>query len=309
MYHLQPIAKERIWGTPRLHSYGGDPTIERIGSVYSASATPDIDCPVQQSERSEASDPQQGTTRTLGELIASNPTAFGLRPGERYPLMVSFTACDQHLSIQVHPSDAYARKKEGVAYGKSEAWYFITPPEDGWIFAEQRLADKKAITQAEHRDFEQLLRKAPVSKGELVYIPSGTIHALTKGALVYEVQQATDITYRFYDYDRKDHNGQQRALHLADALATLNPNGKIDTAPFPTGDKVTFQPFTLHHFTVGTYLENPGDIAAVVTLLSGEITLSDRLVAPGHSVLLLPGECVAVQGQGTCIMAIPHRYT
>lgn len=101
------------------------------------------------------------------------------------------------MSIQVHPTDDYARIHESMPYGKSEAWYFITPPEEGWIYAEQTSKEKESIlTAVDDKRVSDVLQEYPIQQHNLVYIPSGTIHALTKGALVYEIQQATDITYR-----------------------------------------------------------------------------------------------------------------
>lgn len=217
MYILKPESRERIWGTPRLHTYHGTPQIEKIGSVYSASGVNEIDCQV------------VGETKTFGMLVEEEPEVFGLEEGEVYPLIISFTACDENLSIQVHPTDDYAQRVEKMPYGKSEAWYFITSPEKGWIYAEQQTPEKTALLEAaKGNQYAKILKEYPVAQNDLIYIPSGTIHALTKGSLVYEIQQATDITYRFYDYDRKDKNGEKRELHVEKAIETLHPEQQVE---------------------------------------------------------------------------------
>ena len=130
MYILEPTSRERIWGTARLHEYHGDHKIEKIGSVYSASGIADIDCNVVNEEK------------TFGEMVAENPQKFGLEAGEVYPLIISFTACDENLSIQVHPTDEYAQSVENLPYGKSEAWYFIDPPETGFMLNSKTLENQ-----------------------------------------------------------------------------------------------------------------------------------------------------------------------
>ena len=299
MYFLEPISKERIWGTSRLHDYSGDKEIDKIGSVYSASGISEINCKVKYGKDSV----------TLSEIINEQPEIFGLKRGEVYPLIISFTACDENLSIQVHPTDEYAQQVEKKPYGKSEAWYFITPPKKGWIYAEQIRADKQAIREAiEEQHYDEVLKEYPVLAKELVYIPSGTIHALTKGALVYEIQQATDITYRFYDYDRIDSNGEKRELHVDKALATLIPEQKVEKESFPFNKKIEKREFTIQQLKLKESLQNPADIASILTIISGEISIKGKVVSQGESILLLPKEKVKFVGQAQGILATPHIY-
>ena len=297
MYILEPISKERIWGTPRLHQYQGDEGIAKIGSVYSASGITEIDCLV------------RNTDATLNTLIQQDPQKFGLLPGEVYPLIISFTACDENLSIQVHPTDDYSQSHEGMPYGKSEAWYFIEPPEAGWIYAEQLASDKQMIAEAvKKKDYKKVLKEYPVAGNDLIYIPSGTIHALTKGSLVYEIQQSTDITYRFYDYDRIDSNGKERELHVDAALETLIFDQQVEKKTFKLDQTVNQREFTLQHLEVSGEVKNPASIASVLTVLSGELILAENVCRAGQSLLLLPGEEAILPGKAECVLATPNPY-
>lgn len=297
MYILEPISKERIWGTPRLKQYQGDEEIEKIGSVYSASGIPEIDCLV------------RNTDCTLSGLIQEDPQKFGLLPGEDFPLIISFTACDENLSIQVHPTDEFAQNHEEAPYGKSEAWYFITPPATGWIYAEQESSDKQAITEAvKMNNYQKILKQYPVAAKELIYIPSGTIHALTKGSLVYEIQQSTDITYRFYDYDRTDGNGEKRELQVESALNTLIHDQQVKKSTFALNQTVDQREFTIQHLEVTGELKNPAPIASVLTILSGELILAENVCEAGQSLLLLPGEEAILPGKADCVLATPSSY-
>lgn len=296
MYILVPELRERIWGTPRLKHYISSASA-KVGSIYSLSGIPEIDCKVRDQEV------------TLNQLIQENPSKFGLPLGAVYPLIISFTACDEDLSIQVHPTDQVAREKEGMPYGKSEAWYFLEAPEKKWIYAEQRIADKKSLVQAiAQGSYSRLLKEYPVSREDLIYIPSGTIHALTKGALVYEIQQATDITYRFYDYDRTDEFGKKRQLHVKRVVETLQPMQKVTKTTFKLGEEVQLREFTIKHLVVEQTLKNSADVASVVTIVNGELKIAGSVCQSGQSILLLPHECISIIGKAEAIIATPHIY-
>ncbi|MBM7711184.1 class I mannose-6-phosphate isomerase [Enterococcus xiangfangensis] len=297
MYILEPESRERIWGTPRLHDYSGNHQIEKIGSVYSASGVSEIDCKIVNEEQ------------TFSQMITDDPKKFGLEAGEVYPLIISFTACDENLSIQVHPTDDYARRIEHMPYGKSEAWYFITPPKDGWIYAEQEIPEKSAISEAAKKnEYTKILREYSVNRNDLIYIPSGTIHALTKGSLVYEIQQATDITYRFYDYDRKDKSGQKRELHVDKAIETLHPEQHVEKNSFVFGETVAQREFTIRHLKGEQIVVNESEIASILTILTGEIIINEISCKTGQSIVLLKDERLEIPETAEVVLATPKRY-
>lgn len=191
MLILEPVSNNKIWGTTRLHKYGGDKNIDTVGSVYTASAINEI-----QTKIVFDSD-EQFAGLTFYEAVNSNPELFGLESDTKeYPLIISITAADEDLSIQVHPTDDFAEEYENRLTGKSESWYFIEAPESGSIYAESKLKDKESIKKLiTLGEVDNVVDRLDVRQGDLVYIPSGTLHALTKGALVYEIQQSTDLTY------------------------------------------------------------------------------------------------------------------
>lgn len=300
MFILSSISKERIWGTPRLHEYNGTSQIEKIGSVYTASGVKEITNEILNGEK-------QG--QNLFQVVQKEPELFGLEVGDEFPLIISFTAADENLSIQVHPTDEYAQLHEHKKYGKSEAWYFIEPPLDDWIYAEQQIEDKNEIAQlVKEKNYEPVLRKYPIEKENLIYIPSGTIHALTKGSLVYEIQQSTDITYRFYDYDRKDKTGHKRALHVEEALKTLMPEQNVEKESFFLGEAVEKREFIIRHEIFEKEVKNESEIAAVLTILSGWLKIEGIKVIQGQSVILLPKETVKFEGKAEGVLATPNLY-
>lgn len=300
MIVLKSISMERIWGTPRLHEYNGNKTIDKIGSIYTVSGTKEIDTIA-------VNGAYKG--QTLNQLVTADPALFGLQKGEVFPLIVSMTSADEDLSIQVHPTDSYAQMKYGVNYGKSESWYFIEAPENGWIFANAFDKEKAEIQEEiETKQFLNVVQKTAVQPEDLVYIPAGTIHALTKGSLVYEVQQSTDITYRFYDYDRVDSSGQRRELHLDDALAVIDTTKCVEKNDFSLGKTVSKQAYDLTHLILRNEYNNERNVAVVVTVIDGRIESEGFAINKGQSVILFPNERIILQGEAEVIVAKPNTY-
>lgn len=151
-----------------------------------------------------------GTENVLGKLC---------RHIESVPIIKLIDA-KKPLSIQVHPDDNYARSK-GFPNGKSEMWYVIDA-EDGAELVygvKEELTREQLKQHIENGTLEEILNFVPVKKGDVFYIPAGTLHAIGKGILIAEVQQNSNITYRVYDYNRRDANGNLRELHIEDAAA------------------------------------------------------------------------------------------
>lgn len=301
MIILKPISKERIWGTGRLHNYAGDKTIEKIGSVYSISGIPEISNEIVSGDEH----------LDLYEAVKNNPKKFGLGAGQVYPVIISFTAADENLSVQVHPTDEYAKSHEAEVVGKSESWYFIEEPTDGWIYAESLLENKEEIKKlVSNGEIDQVVGKKAISKGDLAFIESGTLHALTPGALVYEIQQSTDITYRFYDYNRVDKNGDKRELHLGKAMETLSTENKVKVTDFESDEPVDEVPYTLIKTNSIKHYVNDNQIAVSVSAVRGNVMIDGNAIPQGSSGLILPKEEVEIvyEDGSEIIFAIPHLY-
>lgn len=138
----------------------------------------------------------------------------------------------QDLSVQVHPNDEYANAHENGELGKTECWYIIDCQKDAEIIYGHHAKSKeelKAMIQLEKWD--RLLRRVKVKPGDFFYVPSGTVHAIGKGILILETQQNSDTTYRLYDYDRKDAEGNLRELHLEKSIEVID----VPSAPHQCG--------------------------------------------------------------------------
>lgn len=163
--------------------------------------------------------------KTLTELISQFGEALtGTSVHGTFPLLLKLLNAKDTLSVQVHPDDAYAAEKEGKL-GKTEAWY-ILHAEEG---AELVMGVTPGITKAQLHDasiagqaVEKYLYRVPVHAGETYYIPSGMLHAIGAGIVLYEIQQSSDVTYRFYDWERTDKEGKKRQLHIDKAIDVVN---------------------------------------------------------------------------------------
>ena len=204
---LFPECKEIIWGGTKLK--------EKYGKITDKS-------PV--AESWELSFHKDGPTRlengaTLQETATTEELGENCRNFPFFPMLAKFIDAKQDLSVQVHPSDGYALKHEN-SFGKTEMWYIVEAEEGAGIY----LGFQRDVTKAEYeraikeRTLTELLNFFEVKAGECYFIPSGTIHAIGKGCLICEIQQNSNLTYRVYDYGRKDKNGNERELHIDKAL-------------------------------------------------------------------------------------------
>lgn len=299
MYIVRPITMETLWGDTRLHSYQGDRAAQTIGCVYTLSGIDGIDCEIYNAKE----------RTTLHRAVQKNPSAFGLQEGEDFPVIIAFDSCAQDVSFQIHPTDTYAKEQLHLPYGKSEAWYFIEKPSEGWVYAENKAGHRTAVEAAlQKKDFHGVIDHIPVSKHDLVYIRSGTMHALTAGSLIYEIQQSTNITYRLYDYERTDKHGNTRPLHVKEALANLDSSLHVQKQSFPKGTSFDQREFSLQHLTLSGSYTNTYSIASVISVVSGSLLVDTFPVSQGVSILVMPEECIQLTGSAECIIAAAHPY-
>ena len=144
---------------------------------------------------------------------------------DEFPILIKFIDAMNNLSIQVHPDDNYARKK-GFKYGKNEMWYVMDCNDNSNLIAgmNKTVSKEELIDIVENNNIKDYLNYVSVKKGDSVYIPAGTLHAIMNGLLICEIQQNSDITYRVYDWDRVDKDGKGRKLHKKEAIDTINSN-------------------------------------------------------------------------------------
>ncbi len=207
---INPVFKEMIWGGHKLKDvYNFDIPSDHTGECWAISAHKNGDCSVANGEFAG---------QTLATLWNEHRELFGNIEGEQFPLLVKIIDACNDLSVQVHPDDAYAKAHEN-SLGKTECWYVLDADEGTqMVMGHHAKTKQELITAINNDDYDNLLNKFPIKKGDFFYIPSGTIHAICSGSLIYEAQQSSDITYRVYDYHRKDANGNERQLHVKQSI-------------------------------------------------------------------------------------------
>ena len=210
---LNPTFVEMIWGGNRLATeYHYNIPSDKTGECWAVSAHPKGDCTI-------ANGMYKG--KKLSSLWENHRELFGNIQGDRFPLLVKIIDAKDDLSIQVHPDDAYAKKNENGSLGKTECWYILDCNENADLIIGHNAKDKEELQQMIHnREWNRLIRKVPIKKGDFFQIEPGTVHAITAGTLILETQQNSDVTYRLYDYDRLS-NGVPRELHIEKSIDVI----------------------------------------------------------------------------------------
>lgn len=207
---LKPVFQEKIWGGSRLRSvFGFDIPNDKIGEDWAISAHPHGVSVVENG-------PFKGWK--LDDLWKEHKELFGHPTEPVFPLLIKILDAEDDLSVQVHPDDAYGMAHEGEL-GKTECWYIIdAEPGAEIIYGHHAKTREELAEMIQDSRWDDLLKKVPVKKGDFFYVPSGTIHAIGKGIMILETQQSSDTTYRVYDYDRKDEQGNTRELHIQQSV-------------------------------------------------------------------------------------------
>lgn len=230
---FEPIIKEKVWGGNKLESIlNKNVKTIRAGESWEISGI-----------RNEETKVENGFLRGkfLSELISEYKEAIVghknfERFGSQFPLLIKFIDAADDLSVQVHPGDEFAKQKHNQN-GKNEIWYVVEaePGAELVLGLNRNFTKDEYIQLVQKKEIELYLKRIKIKAGDVAYIPAGRIHAILKGVLLAEIQQTSDLTYRIYDWDRKDLNGQLRPLHneLAAQIVdlTYEENSLIDYYP------------------------------------------------------------------------------
>ncbi len=222
---LIPVGKDYLWGGNRLNDdFSKEIRLSPLAETWECSTHPDGESMVRSGIFSGM---------TLTRVLKAHPEFLGSRRSEdgQLPVMVKFIDASNDLSVQVHPDDDYAGKYENGQRGKSEMWYVIDATADASLIygLTKTLTGRELAEKIDKGELERYLQRVPVKKNDVFFIEAGTIHAIGAGALVAEVQESSNLTYRLYDYDRRDKNGCKRPLHIEKALEVA----KLEAANVP----------------------------------------------------------------------------
>ena len=281
MLILKTEVHETIWGGKKLTPFSNT-ACEKIGHLYS------VNC-----NKNESNIILNGkyAGKTLNEYFDQNKARYGLEEYDYFPVIIALVEADDNLSIQVHPDDETAPILDPqIKLGKNESWYFLDAPKTGKIFDGCLCStmDELKDSIASH-NMEKVTDTLEVKSGDYTYIEAGTLHAMSRGSLVYEIEENAGCTYRFYDFDRVDSNGKKRPLQIPEAFYSIHLENKSAVKKYGDQPIEERRYITQHYPQLDTY-RNESDTLQVVTILNGECSLVGIAVTKGMSVILEPAE-------------------
>lgn len=222
MYPLKfdPILKQTLWGGEKIIEFKHlHESVSGVGESWEVSA-------VENNESVVANGPDKGLTlsdmvrKYREELVGEANYA---RFGAKFPLLIKFIDAKLDLSIQVHPGDDLAKKRHN-SFGKNEMWYVISADKGAKLISgfSEKITTKEYKERIYDGTFADVLQSCEVHPGDVFYVPAGRVHGIGAGVFVAEIQQTSDITYRIFDYNRKDKDGKRRELHTTQAVEAIN---------------------------------------------------------------------------------------
>ncbi|MFV0507196.1 MAG: type I phosphomannose isomerase catalytic subunit [Bacteroidales bacterium] len=295
---FKPIFKERIWGGEKIRTFLNKDfsPLSNCGESWEMSGVYG-DVSVVSNGKLKGNTLAELVEVYMGDLVGEKNYE---RFGDEFPLLIKFIDSQDNLSVQVHPNDELSKKRHN-AYGKTEMWYVVDAEPGAKLISgfKGEVSKEKYIEAVENEAVEDILNFMEVSAGDVFFMPAGRVHAIGKGLLVAEIQQTSDVTYRIYDYKRKDANGNERELHTELAVDAIDYE-KVDNvrtdydhnAKDVNIAKCTY--FTTNKVTVGT--EVTRDIAKIDSFiiyicLDGELEITDD---EGNKETIVKGESVLI---------------
>ncbi|MEA5045495.1 MAG: type I phosphomannose isomerase catalytic subunit, partial [Petrimonas sp.] len=236
--------------------------------------------------------------------------------GNTFPLLIKFIDARDDLSIQVHPDDKLAKERHN-SFGKTEMWYVIKASSDAFLYSgfSTQITPDEYIKTIENNSFTDKLQKYDVKTGDVFFLPAGRVHAIGAGCFIAEIQQTSDLTYRIYDYNRRDAQGNLRELHTElakDAIdynvynnyqteytASLNQPAELVTCEYFTTNLLEMDIPMARHY-------NALDSFVVYICIQGHCTLKDN---KGNSVFIGQGETVLIPADTESALIIPSETT
>lgn len=307
-----PYLKSVIWGGNKICEYKGIEQPEpNIGESWEISAVPGHESIVAEGD-------YKGLKLT--ELIQMfGEDLLGKRVLEKYgyafPLLIKIIDANDNLSVQVHPDDALAGKRH-ESLGKTEMWYIIKADEGAKIYAglNTALTPDEYVTRVTDGTFAETLAVHDSAPGDVFFLPAGRVHAIGAGNLLAEIQESSDITYRIYDYDRRDANGNPRELHTEQAKDAIDYNVYPDyKSPRPSDKEEIARIGECEHFITDRVLVDGENTLAlsegsfnVLICIEGEVTLiydNRKMILSKGTSVLLPAVMhqVGVSGKATLL--------
>ncbi len=309
MYKVKAVFSEKIWGGSKLRDYGYDIPSDKTGEAWIISAY-------------EGNSSLLDNGQSLDVFYKENKSLFNNYHTEYFPLLVKILDANDNLSIQVHPDDENAKKLENYPFGKTECWYILDSKEDTKIQVGLNVNSKDEAKQLiENSDWEKLLKLQNIQRGDLFDIKAGTVHAILKDTVVYELQQSSDITYRIYDFDRVDDEGNKRELHLEKSLEVIDYDVdtnkvtstiKIDEPFIKIESLINNDIYSLEKWNVKgetkITLDKNEKNFLLLTVIEGSVSINGKTLNQYESGIITSDELESIQidGQGEILVGNPN---
>ena len=281
---LKPALKDYLWGGTRLKTeYKMESDLEKVAEAWVLSTHKDGPSVVLNGELC-------GKTLTEAvEIFGADCLGENGKKFSYFPILIKLIDAKDDLSVQVHPNDEYALKVEGE-YGKTEMWYIVDCEEGAALY----YGFKEEISKEEFREkiadntITDVLNRVPVKKGDVFFIPSGTIHAIGRGILIAEIQQNSNTTYRVCDYGRLGADGKPRPLHIDKAVEVTNLTPPPESKDLSAGTLAECEYFKVRLFSTDKQKEIEVDNTSFTSLLclEGEVSFD--------GVTLVKGDCAFI---------------
>jgi mannose-6-phosphate isomerase len=308
---LKPAGKDYLWGGSRLNDdFSKNIPLAPLAETWECSTHPDGPSIADSGEFKEIPLPE--ILRVHTEFLGTHPRTIlhnaKLEENE-LPILIKLIDANKDLSIQVHPDDAYAYDHEHGQLGKTEMWYVLDATKDAsLVYGLRHDTDKETLRQAiEKGTLEKYLQKVHIQKDDVFCVEAGTIHAIGAGALIAEIQESSNLTYRLYDYNRTDKNGKTRPLHVDKALEVANMHASGDPVQpmrvlkYSRGCANEFL-FRCKYFQVERILLNTERIREMVTVQTNDVSFMVLLCVDGcgmmqfgtESLPFFKGDCIFI---------------
>jgi mannose-6-phosphate isomerase len=292
------LLKSTLWGGEKIIPFKHlNVTQENVGESWEISGVPGNETVVSDGPY-EGKKLNEVVAELKGKLVGEDNYK---RFGDEFPLLIKFIDARQDLSIQVHPTDEIA-KQQGKERGKTEMWYLLDSDKDATLLCglKQKITPEEYAKMVENDTICDAIARYDVKEGDCFFLPAGRIHAIGTGCFLAEIQQTSDVTYRIYDFKRKDKDGNYRQLHTKEAAECINynveANYRTDYIPaknrgislvqcpyFNTAVYDLNEPMTLDYSELDSFV--------ILIGLKGEATITDN---EGNQVSLRAGESMLV---------------
>ena len=278
LFKLEPTTKNYIWGGVQLKDrYNKKSIDDKIAETWELSCHPDGSSIISNGEYSG---------KSLSEYIkigGNKVLGINCKKFADFPILIKLINAKEKLSIQVHPDDEYGLKNDNQ-YGKTEAWYVIDAKEDSYIYYgfKKEIPKEELRERIENNTLLEVLNKTYVKKGDVFFIEPGTVHAIGGGILIAEIQQSSNITYRIYDYNRLDLDGNPRELHIEKGLDVIKrepPKLNYNFGKY----LVKCEYFQVEKIEINVFFESNADLDSFHSLLfldgEGIISMEEEKIA------------------------------